>query len=168
MMKLQVEQARKEEGQQIPFSFTIPANELGNVDAFPWQDHEVVVDGSYWFDGRCFVIAGTVRTEGIYPCSRCLTPVSVERIETLAEKFGKDDELLPDDVVPCNDDYIDLTETVREVLMTSEPMQVLCQPDCKGLCPQCGANLNDGPCNCPTDSIDPRLAVLGDLLKSKN
>lgn len=166
-MKLQVEQARKEEGQQFPFSFAVPAAELGGVDAFPWRDQNVAIDGSYWFDGRYFVVAGTIHTKGIYACSRCLTSVSVDRDETLSEKYGEG-ESLPDDVLPYNGDYIDITDSVREILILSEPMQVLCRPDCKGLCPNCGANLNDGPCSCPTDHIDPRMAVLGDLLKSKS
>ena len=167
IMKLQVEQARKEEGQQFPFSFALEAALLGGVDAFPWKTHDVVVHGSYWFDGQYTVIEGIIETDGTYVCSRCLTPVSVNRVESFKEKYGEGDDL-PDDVLPYNGEYIDLTDTVREVLILSEPMQVLCRPDCKGLCPQCGANLNDGPCSCPTDHIDPRLAVLGDLLKSKN
>ena len=102
----------------------------------------------------------------MYTCSRCLSPVSVDRNETLSEVYGTEAEL-PEDVLPYNGEYIDLTETIRETLILSEPMRVLCRPDCKGLCPQCGANLNDGPCSCPTDKIDPRLEVLAQLLQSK-
>lgn len=167
MMKLQVEQARKEEGREFPFSFAIPAMELGSVEAFPWKNQQVAVDGTYWFDGRYLAIRATISTTGVYECSRCLTPVSVDRSETISERYG-DEESLPDDVLSYNGESIDITETVREALILSEPMQVLCRPDCKGLCPNCGANLNDGPCSCPTDHIDPRMAVLGELLKSKS
>ncbi len=166
-MKLQVEEARREEGRKIPFSFETPAAELGDVDAFPWKGSPVIAEGSFWSDGTHIVVSGTVRTSGVYPCSRCLTPVSVDRNATLSEVYGAEAEL-PDDVLPYNGEYIDLTETIRETLILSEPMKVLCRPDCKGLCPQCGANLNEGPCSCPTDKIDPRLAVLGELFTSKH
>lgn len=166
-MKLQVEKALKEQGKKFPFSFERPAADLGDVSTLPWHRYTVAVEGNYWFDGNHMVVHGTIHTKGMYTCSRCLTPVSVDRNATLSEVYGTEAEL-PDDVLPYNGEYIDLTETIRETLILSEPMKVLCRPDCKGLCPQCGANLNEGPCSCPTDRIDPRLAVLGDLLKSKH
>ena len=165
MMKLQVEQAMKEEGRKFPFSFMEPAVALGDVAAFSWKTHNVAVEGLFWFDGCHLVIHGTVQTSGIYRCGRCLTPVSVDRKETLSEVYGTE-AVLPEDVEPYNGEYIDLTKTVRETLVLSEPMRVLCRPDCKGLCPQCGANLNEGPCSCPDDRIDPRMEKLGELLKS--
>ncbi|KMO85772.1 hypothetical protein AB840_11640 [Megasphaera cerevisiae DSM 20462] len=165
-MKLQVEEAFKEEGRKFPFSFERPAACLGDVDAFPWKSQTIAVEGLFWSDGNHMVVRGTVRTFGRYECSRCLTPVSVDREAALSEVYGTEAEL-PDTVLPYNGEYIDLTETIRETLILSEPMRVLCRMDCKGLCPQCGTNLNEGPCSCPTDRIDPRFAVLGDLLKPK-
>lgn len=164
-MKLQVEEALKEPGKSFPFSFQTPAADLDGVSGLPWEKEMVDVKGTYLFDGNHIVVNGTVSTKGVYTCSRCLSPVSVKRNETLSEVYGTEAEL-PEDVLPYNGEYIDLTETIRETLILSEPMRVLCRPDCKGLCPQCGANLNEGPCSCPTDNIDPRLAVLAKLLKS--
>ncbi|ERT57877.1 MULTISPECIES: YceD family protein [Megasphaera] len=165
-MKLQVEDARQERDRKFPFSFKKPAAALGEVEAFPWKDNEVTVVGKFWYDGSHIIVRGTVHTSGVYPCGRCLTPVSVDRKERLSEVYGTEAEL-PPDVLPYNGEYIDLTETIREILILSEPMNVLCRPDCAGFCPQCGANLNDGPCSCPTERIDPRLAVLNDLLHDK-
>lgn len=162
-MKLQVEEARNNEGKSYVFSFVEPAANLGDVDMFPWNSHDVTVQGEYWFDGNYLVVQGTIRTSGTYSCSRCLTQVSVQRDETLSESFGMEDDL-PEDVWPYNGEYIDLTEAVRETLILSEPMRVLCRPNCKGLCPQCGADLNEGPCSCPTGSVDPRFAILGNLI----
>lgn len=166
-MKLQVEEALKEAGKQFPFAFNVPAAALGEVDGLPWEHQPVAVEGVFWFDGTHVVVQGTIRTHGTYTCSRCLTPVPVDRNATLSEVYGTEAEL-PADVLPYNGEYIDLTETIRENLILSEPMKVLCRADCKGLCPQCGANLNAGPCSCPTDRIDPRLEILGDFLKSKS
>ncbi len=59
---------------------------------------------------------------------------------------------------------LDLSEVLREQLLLLLPVKPLCKPDCAGLCPSCGKDINEGPCDCPKDTIDPRLAVLGKLL----
>ena len=63
-----------------------------------------------------------------------------------------------------DDAHLDLAPLVREDMLVSMPLQTLCRADCKGLCPQCGQNWNDGPCDCRDDEIDPRFAGLADLL----
>jgi uncharacterized protein len=71
------------------------------------------------------------------------------------------------DAMPIlDDDIIDLSELVRQNLVVNLPTAVLCAPACLGLCPGCGKNLNEGPCQCDTDRIDPRLAKLRELLDS--
>lgn len=164
-MRIQVENARKEEGKHSSFSFVQPASKLGDIDDMPWKDNDISVKGEYWFDGNHLIVKGVIHTRGIYECASCLSPVEEERDAALSEVYGTEAQL-PEDVNPYNGEYIDLTETIRELLILSEPMKVLCRPDCAGLCPQCGANLNEGACSCPTDRIDPRLAVLSDWLKS--
>lgn len=59
---------------------------------------------------------------------------------------------------------IDLTQALREQILLEIPMRPLCKPDCLGLCPECGKNLNEGPCDCVRETIDPRLAKLEELL----
>lgn len=164
-MKLQVEQAIKQIGKPFGFSFTVNGVVLDDVNAFPWKDHDVTVKGKYVYDGCRLIVEGTVETQGIYACTRCLSAVEqkayvpfIERYET--ESHEDDDALVYDGVT------VDLADVARETLIINEPFQVLCQEDCKGLCPQCGANLNDSPCGCDTFVTDPRLAVLHTLLKT--
>jgi uncharacterized protein len=57
-------------------------------------------------------------------------------------------------------DFIDLTPIVCEQIILQIPIKPLCKEDCKGLCPQCGINLNNASCNCRADYVDERLAVL--------
>jgi uncharacterized protein len=65
-----------------------------------------------------------------------------------------------------NDDgWLDLTPLLREQAWLTIPMKPLCRSDCKGLCPLCGANLSTEPCTCDRERIDPRLAVLKDLME---
>ena len=64
--------------------------------------------------------------------------------------------------------YLDLGAICWEEFVLALPVNPLCRPDCKGLCPQCGANLNDGPCQCAPEEGDPRMAVLRGLKLRKN
>ncbi len=99
-------------------------------------------------------LAFTVEGTMLYPCARCL-------------------ELTPIDCVFEFDDVVELEETgtidlvpfVEECLFVNEPFRVLCDEECKGLCPGCGVNLNHEVCQCEeTDDIDPRLEALRKLL----
>jgi DUF177 domain-containing protein len=58
---------------------------------------------------------------------------------------------------------VDLTPLIREQTLLALPTRPLCREDCRGLCPRCGANLNQGDCGCPTEAGDPRLSVLRSL-----
>jgi uncharacterized protein len=62
---------------------------------------------------------------------------------------------------------LDLTEAVRQYREASREMQPLCRPDCKGLCPRCGRDLNEGECNCDSTIIDSRLVGLAALLEGE-
>jgi uncharacterized protein len=64
-------------------------------------------------------------------------------------------------------DFIDLTPIICEQVILQIPIKPLCSEDCKGLCPQCGTNLNVASCNCHLEFVDPRLAVLKNI-KIKN
>lgn len=58
---------------------------------------------------------------------------------------------------------LETDEAVREEVLALVPYRALCRPDCRGLCPKCGANLNTGACACAAAPVDPRLAVLAKL-----
>jgi len=60
---------------------------------------------------------------------------------------------------------IDMTDLIKESLMLALPMKPLCSDDCKGLCPSCGANLNEEKCDCEVEEIDERWEGLKDLLE---
>ena len=98
-------------------------------------------------------------------CDRCLTPyvkiydVPVEHtLVTTLENEENDDYLLLEQY------SLDLTDTVLADILLELPYKTLCREDCRGLCTLCGKNLNEGLCGCNHKSVDPRLAVLGQLL----
>jgi uncharacterized protein len=80
-----------------------------------------------------------------------------------------DSESEKEDVVYIHPDTdkIDLDKDIRDYAILAVPMKKLCSVDCKGLCPKCGNNLNEGPCNCSEEEIDPRWEPIRKL-KSKN
>lgn len=118
-------------------------------------------------------VTGSIVTEAEIDCKRCLQPVP-EKLEipfeanfVASESFSSESELelresdLGLDVF--ENDQIDLKELAREQIMLNLPEQVLCRPDCKGLCERCGANRNIADCRCREDEIDPRWAALKGL-----
>ena len=108
-------------------------------------------------------------------CSRCLRPLMEEVIVDFEEEFqatvdvqtGRPLAVRPDqDAFVIDSNHIlDLTEAVRQYREASLEMQPLCRPDCKGLCPRCGRDLNEGDCNCDSGVIDSRLAGLAAFLE---
>ena len=100
-------------------------------------------------------------------CARCLKDVpselAVELEKTVAVKgtLVNEDN---DDYILSEDGIIEIDEPLEEQLLLEFPFRHLCSEECKGLCPKCGKNLNEGTCGCDTRSIDPRLEVLRRLL----
>lgn len=102
--------------------------------------------------------------EGV--CDRCLDPaafdVSAEvdeyyLFEEPEEAFSEDEEDDVDYSLISDDDTIDLSEALLSALLMETPYIVLCRPDCKGLCPICGANLNEGDCGCAKQQEEKEL-----------
>ncbi len=98
-------------------------------------------------------------------CVRCLTSfeqplkMSFTELYAFSQRYMTDSGLLMPET-----GIIDLTPVLREYAVLEIPISPLCKPDCKGLCPVCGNNLNESTCNHEDDSGDPRLASLRSLL----
>lgn len=102
---------------------------------------------------------GTVRAPWVGICRRCAENVSGQLEIQVQERFGNDAD---EDFYPIVDDTIDLGPLVRDAIVLELPMAPLCREDCAGLCPQCGANRNEGDCACVAP-VDPRWANLDAL-----
>lgn len=115
---------------------------------------------------RIFQAEGHIEVSAVGLCSRCLTPTPVKFGMEFLFKFS-DILAETDDIFAFKGEEIELYPQIVSEIILNCPSQILCKPDCKGLCPKCGANLNLGACNCETDDIDPRLAVLKKLIDSR-
>ena len=116
-------------------------------------------------------IAGEGRVSIWIPCSRCLEPVlhtfSIQ-IEEEADMKLTDQERIEalDESSFIQDKVLDTEKLLHNEILIRWPMRVLCKEDCKGICSRCGANLNQGSCDCDTADLDPRMAVISDIFKN--
>ena len=115
--------------------------------------------------GTVFEVRFRGRLHG--PCQRCLTDAVIERAisarEYHATSPGASEELRTPYVA---DDRLDLSAWARDALVLALPEQLLCRPDCAGLCPVCGKDLNVEPHEHEDEQVDPRWAVLAELRDS--
>jgi uncharacterized protein len=120
-----------------------------------------------------FRLVGTARTELELPCSRCLEPFRFPLDLAFDQRYLPQPDASPDEereVVEedletsfYRDEQIDLNELLREQFYLALPMKPLCREDCRGLCVQCGTNLNTATCDCSPAWEDPRLGTLKQL-----
>ena len=123
---------------------------------------------------RGILAKGTLYTEVEVTCSRCLSLFSCPLALDIEEEYFPTVDvvsgaclLLPDEPGCFTIDKhhtLDLTEAICQYAMLAIPMKPLCGEDCAGLCPNCGHNLNHGPCDCLPQGMDPRWSELSKLL----
>ncbi len=120
---------------------------------------------------RKLEIAGEGTLSLNIPCDRCLEDVktdisfSIERVLDVNEA-AQSDRIEVDETDYFEDNVLDVDRLVYIELLVNLPQKVLCQPECKGLCLKCGANLNEGECGCDRVSLDPRMSVIQDIFKN--
>jgi uncharacterized protein len=146
-------------------------DDAGSVDATQVTGHAKVTR-----IGDGLLVQGDVAADVEVECSRCLERISMPVEGTLEEHYQPTVDVVTG--APVNRaDYevndaafdidanhmMDLSEPVRQALLVSMPMKPLCRADCRGLCPQCGANWNEGPCDCRSESVDNRWSGLREL-----
>jgi uncharacterized protein len=155
------------------FSRTFDPQDAGQVE----EAYRIVAPVHLEFDihkdkGR-FRLTGRTDTALELVCSRCLEPFRLPvdgtfdlRYHPASEMVVEADREVPDEDLETSyyeDDQIDLNGLLREQFYLALPMKPLCQDHCRGLCPQCGTNLNGGDCQCSAAWEDPRLAPLRSL-----
>jgi uncharacterized metal-binding protein YceD (DUF177 family) len=121
--------------------------------------------------------SGSAHLSMAQACSRCLAPTESAVSFDFSEEFIPSVDIDTGASLPTVDadspelvidehHTLDLTELLRQYAVLAGACSRPCRPDCRGLCPVCGADLNAGPCGCDVSRTDPRLAVLAELLHS--
>ena len=154
---------------EIVFDDLLPAS-----DGEDFSKDDVRLTGPVQISGKVINRAGymVLHLTAEFPyethCARCFSPVSgVFRIETEKNVAAETPEGDGDDYLIVTDGKLDTTEPVLEEIALSFPSRILCREDCKGLCPKCGKDLNEGACGCPAHDPDPRLAILKNFKETK-
>ena len=99
------------------------------------------------------------------PCDRCGKQTAVEHNVHIDRVLVTKLESEPDDeIIEIPDMRLDMDELCTTEVVLAIPMKHLCKPDCKGICPTCGKDLNKGSCDCVQNTVDPRLEALRQLL----
>ena len=156
MVRVDISQIIEHVGGIQPFSVVVTSQDIGENE--PWVQDNISVSGQIVNVGTVFRLTGAITANANLECCRCL------KVFERAVNFEFEEEF---DVLAFGypDDWIDIAEPIRAALIFQEPMQPLCNDDCKGLCPHCGADRNLTDCSCDKKIIDPRLASLQQLLE---
>ena len=145
---------------------SIPIDTELDFSTLEWQGvcpfaKPVKVHGNVTQSADVVRLSATVEYTYDGECDRCAEPMSDNRsfkmehiLVTAVDNEDKEDFLVIENF------ELPLDELVQTDLLLNLPMKNLCKPDCKGLCPMCGQNLNQGLCGCQHDVVDPRLEIL--------
>lgn len=161
-MKLDLRKIIDSQGASQPFECEL---ETDNLEFPSLREYigKVVAKGKVYNAAGVVHLDATIEASMVCICDRCTkeyesfkeTPVRA----VLVEENPDDDPAL----FVVEGDEVDLEEVLSTCFILDMETKFLCNDDCKGLCSQCGKNLNEGPCNCKKE-IDPRFAVLQQLL----
>jgi uncharacterized protein len=152
-----------------PFDFTADANEIG-ADSLVG---DVVFRGTLRKFSHQFYVSGRASGSYLCECDRCLaetereisTPVEIY-FSALAEgQAGSDMDDAETRWLQPDQESIVLDDEVRQSLLLAIPLKALCREDCRGLCPECGADLNVDEGHSHGTEIDPRWAKLAEIHK---
>ena len=163
-MLLDLSEAIRTPGTSIPFSVAIDLCDL-QYGASCAVTEPVRAEGSVRNHAGTLILSGSVSAVLHGQCDRCcetLEQALTIPFEVVLEDASGDHEDVW--VFPIQENRVDLAEIVRTVFVLNMDSRFLCREDCLGLCPQCGKNLNEGPCGC-TAEPDERLSSLSKLLK---
>lgn len=165
-MKIDVSKIVKAEGAFQEVSLDIDFDRL----SFNGQDFLFVapmkIDGIIKNAGGNLYLDATVSTRFTTVCARCLKEITEDFDFDISEVFSQG-EVAEDSVfLPIVSNAVDIKSVVEDNFCTSVPFVFICDKDCKGLCHNCGHNLNEGECGCDNEEIDPRLSGLKAFLKN--
>jgi uncharacterized protein len=130
--------------------------------------NEVEFDGKFFKVDKSLLLDAKIDYFYSESCARCLK----EFENKITAKFNAiivdalDEDYEAEDIqILIKDSYVDLEESIKQLVYLSMPMKALCKSSCKGICSKCGINLNTDKCECNDFVIDPRLEKLKTLLK---
>ncbi|MGN1116913.1 MAG: YceD family protein [Candidatus Ornithomonoglobus sp.] len=140
---------------------------LGETYRFP---KPLKINGEIYNNGKSLVldarVTGSMKTE----CARCLKEIDVDvdyDIHELLSRVEDGADPKDEDIILFEGYEVELDDIAADNFLMNVSGRYLCREDCKGLCPECGHDLNEGDCGCDRDVIDPRWQALADILNQQ-
>lgn len=169
-MRIDLTDICKKPGTDRSFSVTSEVAGIDAQDSYPVKQLEPFDLSIANVAGKRLSVKGATKAVVVMKCDRCLKEVertlslTFERTYPIAEEQVVPDE--EDPVGGVTDNVLDADEILQDEIFLSLPSKVLCREDCKGLCPVCGADLNEGACGCgrPAGSLQMAKALEGIVL----
>lgn len=167
-MLLDLKKKIQEEGSLLPIQYSFDRSKLESNAVYPFVS-PIEAEGAVEMHGGFAQLAVTVSFDFSVPCDRCTSQINrrftYRFAHTLVEALSNEQDADDDQYIVLEEDgSLDLDCLLTEDILLALPTKFLCREDCRGLCPTCGKNLNDGPCGCSQHQIDPRLEVLKQLI----
>ena len=150
------------------YSFRVPSSDL-QLDAN--FDSPVEVKVRLEKLARQIIVRSEIATSASFSCDRCLAgfrqPIAANYAVAYVEDSSETGRFPPEEVRVIRPDatVIDLSDDVREMVLLSVPLKLLCREECRGLCPRCGADLNAGECGCTKEIANRPWQDLEKILK---
>lgn len=174
-MKLDITPLLSGKTRNLPFEFELDGSgENATLPPFGTElTSPVRVRGAISDSGTCLYLRLDAEADYKARCDRCADPISgvvSTHIERMVAERGIVEDEESDDYFIASEGILDLDADVSEELMLAFPSRNLCSPDCRGICPVCGQNLNRGDCGCAEREkaeTDPRWSSLGAILSAE-
>lgn len=166
-MTIDVSTILKELGGKIDIDGSVTISDTDFLGEMYHFDKPLKVHGSVSNNGKSLILKAQCSGLMTTQCARCMknivVPVDFEIDENLVQNDGEVSE--DDDVILFEEPQIDIDDIAANSFLMNVEGKYLCDEDCKGLCQQCGADLNEGECSCSRDTIDPRWSALVDIME---
>lgn len=167
-MKINISDLRDKDVDSITFEGEINEGLLDINGREIYFVEPIKYDGAIYKAGSDKIVHVNIKYTYKEICGRCLDPFIKSDTTVLSGQLTKhhDDmeEYETGDVIYYEEDEVNLTDDIVNTIVLSLPMKPLCSEECKGICPSCGENLNRKKCDCVVEDVDPRLAILKDLI----
>ena len=150
-------------GERIDFRFDLDLSDVDFGGLYPAQN-PVVVTGNVRNTAEMLLLSFTAGTVLKSVCDRCMKEFDNPKRVMYQCLLDDAPEEENDEIVPLVNHTLDAGELAKTIFILEMDTKTLCSEDCKGLCPGCGVDLNQGSCTCKKEA-DPRLAVLAKLLE---
>ncbi|NLK18036.1 MAG: DUF177 domain-containing protein [Clostridiales bacterium] len=160
-MVLDITEAKKYPSRSYSFDFKFTPQEMVLNNPLAKFVGNARFKGSYIFSGGKVYVKGDITYSMKYPCDRCLKKINYKDTIPFEEVFYEFSDDKSD--YTYNGNLLDLAKPADDYLILNMPLGMVCDKQCKGICPQCGKNLNQGSCDCQEQEIsrNPFSKLLG-------